>query len=78
MRLFTYFIILFFITFLLFMFFFRNQIDGYHNYKDCIDQGFSKEFCVQTPWSISTCLCENGQIGNYLPGFRGQCICGYV
>tara|TARA_B100001173_G_C15674519_1_gene415148 strand:- start:226 stop:483 length:258 start_codon:yes stop_codon:yes gene_type:complete len=56
--------------------------EGYHNYNDCLNKGFSKAFCVQTPWSLSNwmntglaCQCENGALGQYLPGFGGDCIC---
>ena len=48
------------------------------DYRQCRDQGFSKEFCVQTPISVlspGTCRCENGEIGQYLPGFGAQCMC---
>jgi len=56
--------------------------EGYHDYNECINNGFSKAFCIQTPWSLSNwmntglaCLCENGSRGSYLPGFGGTCIC---
>ena len=48
------------------------------NYNKCRGQGFSKEFCVQTPTSVfgpSICQCDDGQLGQYLPGFQGECVC---
>jgi hypothetical protein len=55
--------------------------EGFQTYQQCIDSGFTKEFCVQTPSSVfglgpGTCMCDDGTIGRYLPGFRGQCVCG--
>ena len=47
-------------------------------YLDCRNKGFSKEFCVQTPISVlgpGQCRCNDGNIGQYLPGFGSQCIC---
>ena len=53
--------------------------DNESSYNSCINKGFTKEFCLQTPNSISpgTCRCDNGSIGYYLPGFGGECMCGY-
>jgi hypothetical protein len=48
------------------------------NYNDCRNKGFSKEFCVQTPISVvgpGQCRCDDGNIGQYIPGFGSQCIC---
>jgi hypothetical protein len=44
----------------------------------CLAKGYSKEFCVQTPTSAygpSSCLCEDGKLGRFIPGFGGQCVC---
>ena len=52
--------------------------EGMTNYNKCRGQGFSKEFCVQTPTSVfgpSICQCDDGQLGQYLPGFQGECVC---
>lgn len=53
---------------------------GSKDYKSCIEKGFTKEFCLQTPSAAffpGTCKCENGSIGHYIPGFKGECMCGY-
>jgi len=47
-------------------------------YDSCRAKGFSKEFCVQTPISAygpSSCLCEDGRLGRFIPGFGGECVC---
>ena len=44
-----------------------------NSYKDCINKGFTKEFCLKTD-SPNTCECSEGYIGIYLPGQRGKCI----
>ena len=46
-------------------------------YQACRAQGYSREFCVQTPegGSPDTCMCADGRIGKYLVGYRGQCVC---
>ena len=58
-----------------------NNREGFQTYKECIDAGYTKSFCVQTPSSIpalgpGSCVCIDGRIGRYLPGFRGECVCG--
>jgi len=48
---------------------------GYHH---CINSGYSKEFCLQTPTSVlgpNGCLCHDGSFGYLAPGFRGYCVC---
>ncbi len=48
------------------------------SYNECINQGYTKEFCVQTPVSIlgpGYCLCRNGLLGFREPGFQGRCVC---
>lgn len=57
---------------------FFGKKEGMTSYGDCLKSGFTKEFCVQTP--ISTfgpgfCQCDNGQIGQRMPGFKGECVC---
>jgi hypothetical protein len=52
--------------------------EGFATYNDCIQQGYTKEFCVQSPTSVmgpAVCMCDNGLIGKRLVGFRGECIC---
>jgi hypothetical protein len=75
-----YFWILLLLLFVLFSVFSkRNVKEGFSpSYQNCIDQGYSKEFCVQTPVSAygpSTCLCDDGRLGRIIPGFGGECIC---
>lgn len=45
------------------------------SFNRCRAKGYSKEFCLQTPWSSNICRCPNGMIGKRLPGFRGACVC---
>ena len=48
------------------------------SYNECINKGFTKEFCVQTPVSVlgpGYCLCRNGLLGFRQPGFQGRCVC---
>lgn len=47
-------------------------------YESCMSQGYSKEFCVQTPTSAlgpNACQCEDGNLGTIMPGFGGNCVC---
>lgn len=47
-------------------------------YQDCINSGYSKEFCSQKPTNVlgpSGCLCHNGSVGNIVTGFGGRCVC---
>lgn len=54
--------------------------EGFSNsgsYNRCINSGYTKEFCVQTPTSVlgpSGCLTPDGRVGYRLPGFRGRCV----
>lgn len=55
-----------------------NILEGFNDFSECLNKGFTKEFCVQTPVSFSSptmCRCENGTIGQTIPGWIGQCIC---
>jgi hypothetical protein len=57
---------------------FLSGTSGIGSYQECIDKGYTKEFCLQTPSSVfgpSSCLCNNGSMGYLLPGFRGHCVC---
>lgn len=56
--------------------------EGFQTYQECIDAGYTKSFCVQTPSSVpalgpGSCVCADGRLGRYLPGFRGECVCGF-
>ena len=58
---------------------FNNPMNPSPSYTSCIGQGFSKEFCLETPtlrYGPNVCSCQDGSIGYYAPGFRGACICG--
>lgn len=47
-------------------------------YQHCINSGYTKEFCSQTPTSVlgpSGCLCHDGSVGYIVPGFGGRCVC---
>ena len=49
------------------------------SYEKCINSGYTKEFCIQTPTSVlgpAGCLCRDGSVGRIIPGFRGKCFCG--
>ena len=55
-----------------------NCREGFETYNDCIANGYTKEFCVQTPTSAlspGVCTCDNGITGTKLPGFKGECVC---
>jgi len=44
----------------------------------CLSKGYSKEFCSKTPPSAygpSSCLCEDGKLGRFIPGFGEKCLC---
>ena len=68
------------ILFVFTMFILHNKnrtIEGFE-YNRCINSGFTKEFCLQTPTSQfgpASCLCPNGSLGYRIPGYRGKCIC---
>ena len=52
---------------------------GSKDFVDCRNKGYTKEFCLQTPYTNSgpgTCMCDNGQLGRELPGYKGKCVCG--
>ena len=56
----------------------------YYNYNregfsftQCLNKGFNKEFCVQTPVSYggpSVCRGPDGRLGQVLAGWGGKCI----
>jgi hypothetical protein len=53
----------------------ENFSSSYHH---CINSGYTKEFCLQTPTSVlgpNGCLCHDGSLGYLAPGFRGYCVC---
>ena len=57
----------------------ENFTSSIPTYQKCINSGYSKEFCIQTPTSVlgpAGCLCRDGSVGRIIPGFRGKCFCG--
>lgn len=73
--------VLFLFAIVLFSIFSQNKItEGFSSsmFDSCRSKGYSKEFCIQTPTSAygpSSCLCEDGKLGRFIPGFGGQCVC---
>ena len=47
------------------------------SFTQCMNRGFTKEFCVQTPVSYggpSSCRTPDGHLGQVLAGWGGKCI----
>jgi len=47
-------------------------------YEECVEKGYSKEFCIKNPTSLfgpSVCMCDDGKVGRVIPGFKGKCLC---
>lgn len=47
------------------------------SFSQCMNKGFTKEFCLQTPVSYggpAVCRNADGQLGQVLAGWGGQCI----
>lgn len=58
----------------------QGKKEGFESssFVECRAKGFSKEFCLETPtlyFGPNACSCEDGSIGRFLPGFRGECVC---
>ena len=55
----------------------KQIVEGYQSFTDCLNQGYPKDFCIQTPIqsviSESYCNCANGQLGTYK--HDNQCYC---
>jgi hypothetical protein len=52
--------------------------EGYTSFSRCRAQGYTKEFCLQTPttlWGPAGCTCPDGRAGIIHPGLRGECLC---
>lgn len=64
------------LTLILLWLFYNDEYQGdyFTDYQSCRDRGFTKEFCLHRP-NPNECICDNGQIGTYELGYRGQCIC---
>jgi len=52
-----------------------SRKEGFQTFASCHGGGFSKEFCLQNPAMPGQCLCQNGAVGSFQPGFNGQCVC---
>ena len=54
--------------------------EGYESLTNCIDQGYPREWCLQTPIQSQIddgyCYCGNGQLGTYRYG--DKCYCSPV
>lgn len=60
------------------LFYKTAHVEGFDDFNTCLNKGFTKEFCVQTPVSFggpNICRCENGMLGQIIPGWISQCIC---
>ena len=47
------------------------------SFSQCMNKGFTKEFCVQTPISYggsAMCRAEDGRLGQVLAGWGGKCV----
>lgn len=80
MKPFQWSILFLFIIILFSIFSLKSSKEGFSSprFNNCRAQGFSKEFCVQTPTSAygpSSCLCDDGKLGRIVPGFGGECVC---
>lgn len=56
----------------------ENFTSAMPSYQKCINSGYTKEFCIQTPTNVlgpAGCLCRDGSVGRIIPGFRGKCFC---
>ncbi len=63
------------IIILVIVYFKNNNIESFNDYQKCRNSGHTKQFCVINPLLPNTCICENGQLGRKLPGFKGTCVC---
>ena len=54
----------------------KHSKESFSNYLNCIKKGFTKNFCIRNKLNPSSCLCENGNVGKIVPGYKGECVCG--
>ena len=70
------------ITFLIFKNTITEKFTGQRrHYLKCRAKGYTKEFCLQSPYSrypMFQCTCRNGLLGQRLPGIRRRCSCDYL
>lgn len=56
-------------------------INTHGRYQKCREKGYTKAFCLQSPYSrypMFQCTCRNGLLGQRLPGIRRRCSCDYL
>ena len=56
----------------------HSSKEGFSSFNRCRARGFTKEFCLETPIGAvgpGGCLCGDGRVGRFIPGFRGRCVC---
>ena len=59
----------------------ENFIDTRYRYLKCINKGYTKAFCLQSPYArypMFQCTCRNGLLGQRLPGIGRRCSCDYL
>ena len=70
---------LFIATVIVFFYLSAQTIDeGFRTFAECRADGYTKEFCLQTPTSLfgpAGCVCPDGSQGVIHPGLRGECLC---
>lgn len=69
-------ILLAFVIVLLFIKYSHHKYESFTDYIDCLKKGFTKHFCIKSKLNPDSCLCENGNVGKIVPGFKGKCVCG--
>ncbi len=54
-----------------------KKIENFDSLTTCLNQGYPKDWCMQTPLqsdlSSEYCSCANGQLGSY--HMNGKCYC---
>ena len=56
-------------------------VDTHNRYLACREKGYSKQYCLQSPYSrypMFQCTCKNGLLGQRLPGIKQRCSCDYL
>ena len=70
-------IFLFVILFVIYLACPKKSIEGYESLTSCLNQGYPKDWCMQTPLQSDLgpayCECANGQLGSY--HMNGKCYC---
>ena len=71
--------LIFLVSITVFFYLAYSKVDeGFRNYAECRRDGYTKEFCLQTPtsiWGPAGCMCPDGSRGIIHPGLRGECLC---